>query len=139
VRADEMAMVPWTDEQKTAFVRSQFEAQHHHYLTSYPDGQFLKVELDGEPVGRLYQAEMDDHFHVIEFSILPEFRGRGIGTTILSDILSKSVKPVRIYLETFNKWVGLFERLGFVIIEGDGLYNLWEAPGRAESTSGATA
>lgn len=138
VRADEMAMVPWTEEQKTAFVRSQFQSQHEYYTAHYPEGEFLKVEMDGQPVGRLYQMEMDDHFHIIELTVLPEFRGRGIGTTLLTAILEKSEKPVRVYLESFNKFVALFERLGFRIVEGDGLYNLWEAPGNAGAANAAT-
>ena len=36
-RAHEMSLVPWTDAQKQAFVRQQFEAQLAHYAMQYPE------------------------------------------------------------------------------------------------------
>ena len=62
----------------------------------------------------------------MDLTILPEYRGRGIGTKIISEILEKTTKPVRIYLEIFNESVGLFKRLGFRPGIEEGLYRLWE-------------
>ena len=36
-RADEMALVNWTPEQKTAFLEMQFNAQWQHYHLYYPE------------------------------------------------------------------------------------------------------
>ena len=35
-RAEELALVPWTNEQRDAFIRSQFNAQQEHYRKTYP-------------------------------------------------------------------------------------------------------
>ena len=126
VRAAEMTLVPWDDNQKTAFLQSQFKAQHEYYLNSYPQGSFQLIELDGERVGRLYFAELDDEIRIIDLTILPEYRSRGIGTQIISDILHKSAKPVRIYLESFNQSIGLFKRFGFRMTNEEGFHQLWE-------------
>jgi len=126
LRADEMALVPWNDEQKTAFITSQFQAQHHHYTTEYPHGLFQIIEFNGEKIGRLYVCELEDEIHIIDLAILPEFRRKGFGTEIITDILQKAEKPVRIYLESNNQSIGLFKRFGFQKIRDEGFYQLWE-------------
>jgi RimJ/RimL family protein N-acetyltransferase len=125
-RANEMAIVPWSNEQKVAFVQSQFNAQHQHYLSEYPNGNFQTILLDNQKIGRLYVCELTDEVHIIDLTILPEFRGRGVGTEIISDILRTAIKPVQIYLESFNNSINLFARLGFEITFDKGLYQLWQ-------------
>lgn len=121
-----MALVPWNDEQKNAFIKFQFEAQHQHYTSKYPPDSFKIIELEGERVGRLYLSELADEVRIIDLTILPERRGKGLGKRIITDILKQATKPVRIYLESFNRSVGLFNELGFEIIDDEGVYQLWE-------------
>src|SRR5882762_6493081 len=54
VREAEMAMVPWTDEQRSAFVRHQFAAQRNHYRAEFPGAQHCILLKDDAPVGMLY-------------------------------------------------------------------------------------
>jgi len=58
-RADEMAMVPWTDEQRQAFVRSQFNAQQDHYGRKYPTASHDVILLNDRQVGRLYFVRLE--------------------------------------------------------------------------------
>jgi ribosomal protein S18 acetylase RimI-like enzyme len=125
VRVEEMALVPWSDDQKRAFVKSQFDAQSSHYRNTYPNGNFLLIKSDDEPVGRVYHCELEDEHRIIDITVAPEFRGRGIGTKIIKDIIEGTGKPVRIYLEMNNRSVGLFQRLGFGMIRDEGFYRLW--------------
>ncbi|MGB6856119.1 MAG: hypothetical protein WBE03_04475, partial [Terracidiphilus sp.] len=53
-REEELAPVPWSAEQKQAFLASQFQAQRYHYRTYFVDSAFDVLERRGEPVGRLY-------------------------------------------------------------------------------------
>ena len=54
VREEELAMVvDWTDEQKAAFVRQQFEAQHGWYRDHYEGAQFDVILVEGVAAGRL--------------------------------------------------------------------------------------
>ena len=53
-RSIEMLMVPWSEEQKEAFLRHQFDAQHAHYQNFFPDAEFRIVVVDGKDAGRLY-------------------------------------------------------------------------------------
>jgi RimJ/RimL family protein N-acetyltransferase len=123
-REAEMAIVPWTDAQKSVFVRSQFQAQHQHYLSQYPEGKFQIINLEDKKIGRFYVCELENEIRIIDLTITPEFRGQGFGTEIIIDILQKAEKPVQIYLEP-NQSINLFKRLGFEIVSDEGLYQLW--------------
>ena len=126
-RADEIAVNPWDDEQKKSFLQLQFQAQQQHYSSKYPHGSFQIISLDNKNIGRLYLCELENEIRIIDLTLLLEYRGQGIGTKLLTDILQSAEKPVRIYLETFNHSIGLFKRLGFQSIRDEGVYCLWEA------------
>src|SRR5215213_1561168 len=55
-RADELARVPWSEAQRAAFVRMQFDAQQLHYRTHNPAATYDVILLDGRAAGRLYVA-----------------------------------------------------------------------------------
>ena len=80
-RAEEMALVDWSDEQKRAFLRMQFDAQHRFYIERFSSARFDVIELDGSPIGRLYLDRRDNEIRVIDISLLPEHRGKGITRT----------------------------------------------------------
>ena len=59
--AGEMALVPWPEAQKAAFLRMQFALQRTHYRTHYADAAFSIVLVGDTPIGRLYvQRGPDD-------------------------------------------------------------------------------
>jgi ribosomal protein S18 acetylase RimI-like enzyme len=130
-RAEELAQIAWSDEQKKAFLRMQFDAQHRHYQAHFPDAEFLIVLEDGEPIGRLYLAKSPNEFRIIDIALLPKHRGAGVGSTLLNNILAeaRSVgKPVRIHVECFNPALGWYQRLGFQITEEGPIYLSMEKP-----------
>ena len=53
-RIEELAVTPWTDAQKAAFLDMQFRAQHADYQTNYPKADWLVTMRNGEGIGRLY-------------------------------------------------------------------------------------
>ena len=139
-RRDEMAVTGWPQEQIEAFLRQQFEAQHIHYSTHFSDADFdLILTEDGEPVGRLYLEERDDEFRIIDIALLPAFRGQGIGGRLLQDILDRAFavsKAVRIHVEHSNPAMKLYQRLGFLKVEEQGVYHLMEVkPGCSHSSA----
>jgi ribosomal protein S18 acetylase RimI-like enzyme len=127
-RESELALTPWTDERKAAFLKDQFGAQQRHYLSRYPAGSFQILTVDGRPAGRLYRAELEDEIRIVDLTLAPEFRGRKIGTGLVGEIVAEAGaknKKVRIYLENFNPAARLFERLGFRPESGADFYILW--------------
>ena len=115
-RAQEMAMVPWTPEQKDAFVRMQFTAQKQHYAAQFPEANHDLICVQGSPVGRLYLDRGTDALHILDITVLPDFRNRGTGGEILRRVMEEgreSGRAVSVNVENFNPSLRLFERLGF--------------------------
>ena len=133
-RADELALVPWTDEQRQAFVRAQFNAQQEHYAKNYPGARHDVIVANGREVGRLYVARLDQEIRIIDITLLPAERNVGIGSYLIKQLLdeaSHSGKMTRIYVEEFNPSLRLFERLGFSPSEQHGIHLLMQCnPGQ---------
>ena len=124
-REEEVAQTGWPAEQQRAFLAQQHEAQHRHYRTHYPETDWLIVELGGEAIGRLYLAEWERAFSVIDISLVPAARGRGYGGALLTDILAAADaagKDVTIYVEKHNPALRLYLRLGFGPVKDEGVY-----------------
>lgn len=135
-RREEVAPVPWSEEQKEAFLRSQFEAQHRHYQEHYPDCEFLVIDREAlgrrEAIGRLYVDRWPEEIRLVDVALLPEARGAGWGTKILGLLLDEGRErgvAVSIHVETNNPARRLYERLGFRHVDTNGVYHLmrWDA------------
>jgi GNAT superfamily N-acetyltransferase len=131
-REEELAPVPWTAEQKDAFLRQQFGAQHSWWQTHYTGARFDLVLVDGARAGRLYVDVWEREIRIVDIALMPEHRGRGIGTLLLERVFAEgdaAGKPVSIHVEVFNPARRLYTRLGFVEkgMHGD-VYILMERP-----------
>ena len=128
-RADEMAMVPWSEKEKSEFLSMQFNAQHQYYHGQFSDADFLIISQDAATIGRVYIQRRVDEIRLIDIALLPEHRGSGLGTQLLNELLLEAEQkqlPVRIHVEHFNPALRLYERLGFQQIEDQGVYYLME-------------
>lgn len=115
-RAAELAVVPWTPEQKTAFVRMQFEAQRRHYQARYPQAEYSVIAHQGHDVGRLWLAREPDGIHILDFTLLPESRGAGIGAALLRRLQREAAGSglgLLIYVESAGPALPVLEHLGF--------------------------
>jgi ribosomal protein S18 acetylase RimI-like enzyme len=130
-RQGELQAVLWPDAQKRAFLLQQFRAQHIDYHANYPDASFDVIEQDGVPIGRLYVDRRETELHVIDITVLPDYRGRGIGGALLGELLAEAHaqgKPVSIYVEHNNPARTLYRRLGFKVTGDTGVYFLMASP-----------
>jgi GNAT superfamily N-acetyltransferase len=130
-REEELASTDWPQEQKDAFLRQQFEAQHAWYREQYAGASFDVVEVDGEPAGRLYVDRWPREVRIVDISLLPQHRGRGLGGTLLAALFAEADaagKPVSVHVERFNPALRLYGRLGFAFREDKGVYLLLERP-----------
>jgi ribosomal protein S18 acetylase RimI-like enzyme len=126
-RAEELALVPWTEDQRAAFVSMQFNAQDSYYRAEYPEASYQVILDDGERVGRLYVLREPEEIRILDITVLPQYRCKGIGSQLLRELLDEGAKTganpgkrILIWVEHFNPSLKLFERLGFVKIEEDG-------------------
>jgi len=135
-RAEELALVDWDDDQKRAFVASQFEAQRRYYEETCEGATFQVIVVDGEDAGRLYVARGPDEIRIVDISLLPEHRNIGIGTVLLEQLLAEGAQAgsrVSIHVERLNPARRLYERLGFVMVADGLVYVLmaWYPPAQA--------
>lgn len=117
-RAAEMAMVPWAASVKRAFTDQQFRLQHQHYLSHYPNADFLVVERARHPVGRYYlQRDGSSGYLVIDISLLPEEQGKGIGSELIRHTQHEAREQwaaIRLHVHQMNpRAQRLYQRLGF--------------------------
>ena len=124
-RAEELALTGWTEEQKAQFCRMQYGAQTCHYRQHYPAAQVSVIEYKSRPAGRLYVDRTTDFLHIVDISVLPEYRGRGIGTSLLAELQEEArsaARPLRIHVEKFSRALELYRRLGFTVLSEDDVY-----------------
>lgn len=139
-RAEELATTDWGEEQKRLFVEQQFSAQDAYYREYYVGARFDLVKVDGEVAGRVYvdrdQGRFPGEIRLMEITVLPEHRGRGVGSYLLGDLMEEARQDGRmltIHVERFNRALSLYRRLGFRQLEDKGVYLLlgWQAAGAA--------
>jgi ribosomal protein S18 acetylase RimI-like enzyme len=139
-RGEELARVPWSNEQKRAFTDMQFAAQDAHYRRHYPTAQYSIIEVQDVPAGRLYVDRCEKEIRIMDIALLPEHRRAGIGTKLLCELQDEARtagKVLTIHVEKFNPALSLYHRLGFKHVEDKGVYLFleWKAEmARTEDT-----
>lgn len=122
----------WNEDQKKFFIEQQFSAQHQYYQQNFLNTKFYIIEKENIPIGRLY---IDFFFEkkdvrIIDITLLPEWRNKSIGSSILKEILNKAANSnlnVKIHVEVFNPAMELYKRLGFKKInETNEIYHFME-------------
>jgi ribosomal protein S18 acetylase RimI-like enzyme len=129
VRAPELDRVAWDDATKRAFVEQQFAAQDAHYRAHYPGATLDAIEVGGVRAGRLYVHRGDSDIRIMDIAVAPGFRGRGIGTQLLRELIDEadaSGRKLSIHVEMNNPARTLYDRLGFVPVGEHGVYLLME-------------
>lgn len=130
-RTEELAQTGWDDAQKNAFLAFQFQAQHRHYTTHYADAQFLVIERDGVPAGRLYLHWRAGELRIVDIALLPEQRGHGTGEALLRAVIDAATAcdaQVSIHVERMNRARTLYHRLGFRKVGEYGIHDLMQRP-----------
>lgn len=103
----------------------QWQAQQRSYSQQFPNANHYIVLYENEYVGRCIIEDLSGHLHLIDLSILPDFQGKGIGTfmiELLQQKASKKDKPLMLQVFRKNSAMLLYERLGFRVVEENGLY-----------------
>ena len=87
----------------------------------------LVAEIDGKVVGAVWTRIMNDYGHVDEetpsfaISLLPEYRGQGIGTRLMRDMLSllkeQGFTQASLAVQKANYAVRMYRNVGFEIID----------------------
>lgn len=103
------------------YVRGFGESPHDHCLVA---------ECDGKIVGAVWVRVMDDYGHVddqtpsLAISLYPDYRGQGIGTQLLRQMLEllrqKGYAQVSLSVQKENYALRMYQKAGFKIMEDRG-------------------
>ena len=131
-REEELALTSWDAATRRAFLDQQFAAMRRGYRDMFPAAQFLILELNGTPAGRLVLHETPQEVRVVDLALLPAQRNQGVGTRLLRAICSSAPAPVRLSVVKFNRAIRWYERLGFVKVGEMGFHDEleWRPPER---------
>ena len=100
--------------------RQQFAGQAMTYRALFPTARFDIVSHAGTPIGRIVVDTAEDATTLVDIALLPAWRGRGIGTALIREILSDADRPVRLAVRHGNSDAArLYTALGFVAVEID--------------------
>jgi RimJ/RimL family protein N-acetyltransferase len=126
----DLAASPIDDAIKENLVRIQFNSQTAAYHAQYPAARFDIIERDGVPIGRFIVHDGDEEAYFVDFALLPEHRGGGLGAAITAAMMarhSRGTRPVRVLVLCTNEIsLRMCYRLGFVHVGGDMPYLLLE-------------
>lgn len=126
-RAKEMQSFPFTPEQSAQFLQMQFNAQHQHYQTHYPNASYELILLNDEVIGRLYVERGQQEMLIIDILIVSAHCQRGFGSYLLRNLIDEANNTnqrLTAHVELHNPARRLYQRLGFIEIEQHGPY-LW--------------
>lgn len=134
-RADELAVLDWSEAQKASFLDSQFQAQHTHYQSNYRNAEFLLVLQRSEAIGRIYVDQGREELRLMEISLLRSIRGKGLGGAMIDRLLDQADRlglVTGLHVEAFNPAIHMYLRRGFEIVETRGVYEYMQRrPDRA--------
>jgi ribosomal protein S18 acetylase RimI-like enzyme len=130
IRTPEFALAGLTPNQLEHLMRIQFRGQLHSYTQMYPNSCYHIVLLDGKPVGRLWVAQLNGEFHLVDIGVHPKLQSKGIGTALIQRLQQESARarlPIRSMVNKFNPGsIRFHKRLGFHILREDEMNYLME-------------
>lgn len=101
---------------RALLVRMQFNAQQAHYRAAHPHASLSIVTGPAGPLGQLCVEHGADGIRLVDISLLPQYRRRGIGTRLLGGLMAQAGQaalPLRLSVLSDNPALALYRRLGF--------------------------
>jgi ribosomal protein S18 acetylase RimI-like enzyme len=135
-REEEIAAWGWPPSQRDAFLQMQFRAQQNSYRATYPAADCSLILADGGTIGRLIVSRQAEQILLVDISILPEYRNRGIGTKLIRDLSRETEAAggsLALQVAQTNRVISLYERLGFRVVGADEMYRRMEWRPQASS------
>lgn len=153
LRAPEFVLAPWSQAEREAVIRDQFERQHRHLLGERPRADYWIVERastgQGEeamaPIGRYYLDRHGSVWRALDMGMLPGKRGFGGALLTWTKTLAVAAGARGVDLHVAHDNVrahALYLRLGFRDVDPPLDFHqrmLWLAEGDARGRGGEVA
>jgi ribosomal protein S18 acetylase RimI-like enzyme len=134
-REHELSALGWAAAQQEAFLRMQFNVQQQWYAATYSTAETQIIEQDHKPIGRMIVQRERNTWRLLDISLLPERRGRGIGGELIRTLIKEcgaSGAMLQLQVLNTNPAQRLYSRLGFIKTGEDQIYTQMEL--RPETT-----
>ena len=103
----------------------QQRAQDAHYARHFPHARHDVITVDGARAGRLLLDDEEDAVRIVDISLLPAYRGRGIGSALIGALQRDAAamgREVRLSVVRGARAEALYRRLGFRDADGDAVH-----------------
>ena len=102
------------------YYQNQFKIYHDDYLIwgketweiVFITGTVYRIEVDGKYAGDIIFQRKRDATYILDFSILPEYQGKGIGKAVLEQVKKMGKKVTAV---TRKETLNFFLKSGFVL------------------------
>lgn len=113
----ELAHLPLPPAQVEILLAQQYQLQQRGYANQYPQASNWIVEYESQRVGKIMLAELANFVHIVDFVVASGWRGRGIGSAVLSALKDgASAQSLGLSLQVERQNVAarrLYVRFGF--------------------------
>jgi GNAT superfamily N-acetyltransferase len=126
---DEVAALP-NQNLARHVLRIQHTAQERRFDNRFPGHRRFVVSHDGERVGRFYLFASGSTLNIVDLTLLPEFRRRGIATRLVRDLMREaSSDGHRVSMRVARRngmSLSVYAALGFDLVSSDDLDHYFE-------------
>jgi ribosomal protein S18 acetylase RimI-like enzyme len=120
----------WPEPMRSHLLGIQYAARRQSHRANFPEAASYIVDADGTDAGWTVVTTLPREIQLVEIMVLGELRGRGIGTSVIRQVLANAAavaKPVRLHVNVTNHAaIELYQRLGFRRIDGDEVQHVME-------------
>ena len=103
----------------------QEEWQQEYFTRKFDPHNRQIIRIDGQDAGVIAVEPRIEDLYIALIEILPPFQRRGVGTAIVRQLINTAFSdglPVSLHvLKTNNPARQLYERLGFVVVQDEGI------------------
>lgn len=137
IKSSELLLDTWPEPLKSQLVGMQYHAFAQSTLSEFPDCIDYLIVCQSEKAGRLQLVKRASGMRVVNISISAAFRGRGIATAILKELITEADNlQIPVFLDvdkTNGQALTIYYKLGFKIAQEDEIrYSLVYASAKQE-------
>jgi GNAT superfamily N-acetyltransferase len=122
VRSVEFLQTGLTETQLKPLLTMQYHAQKQSYNAQYPKAEHSIIEVDGEKVGQLLINRSGKNIHLVDISILHNFRGKGAGSYFLEKLKEQAESVTLSVFKTNLRAIRLYEKHKFCLVNDDEMF-----------------
>jgi ribosomal protein S18 acetylase RimI-like enzyme len=115
----EISQFEWGDAEQLAFITMQSQMQTRSYALQHPKAEHSVITYQGQSAGRVIVDRKAACVSLTDIAVLPEFRGKGIATTVIKRLQEEAAhtgRGVELSVERTNaNAFKLYRKLGFEV------------------------